>query len=86
MVKPSSFIINDVEYKILDESTVEVFKYHGSATDLTIPETVEGYKVVQIGISAFENNETIVSIDLPDTIVVICTKAFKNCKKLSTMK
>ena len=87
MIRSRSFIVNDVEYYVLDdERTVSVVAYAGTASDVVIPEAVNGYTVVQIGQGAFEGNENLVSIDLPDTITVIGKRAFAGCKKLSSMR
>lgn len=79
-----TIIDGDVEYVVV-EGGVSVSKYNGSDSNVTIPATVEGYSVVAIGASAFENNTSLVSIDLPDTITVIGAKAFKGCINLANM-
>ena len=79
-------IINDVTYAAITSATCKVVSYSGTATSLTIPETVEGMTVVEIGEEAFMDNKYLVSIDLPDTITVIRARAFKNCSNLSEMK
>ena len=60
--------------------------YTGSASNVTVPGTVNGMTVTEIGEEAFMDNKSLVSIDLPDTITVIRARAFKNCSKLSEMK
>ena len=52
---------------------------------LTVPAEVHGLPVVEIGEEAFMGNTNLVSIDLPDTITVIHTGAFKNCSNLKYM-
>lgn len=84
-VVTSEFEVDGVIYDVLTSDTCYVKQYNGSASQLTIPETVNGYTVVEIGVSAFENNTTLQSIDLPDTITKICTRAFAGCTSLSEM-
>jgi len=81
----SAFEVDEVIYEALTSDTCYVKQYNGSASQLTIPETVNGYTVVEIGVSAFENNTTLQSINLPDTITKICTRAFAGCTSLSEM-
>ena len=84
----TDFTVDNVVYQILDDEqkTVAVKEYLGSAADLVIPGVINGYTVVQIGASAFENNTALESIDLPDSITVIGRRAFAGCSKLSSMK
>lgn len=72
-------------YLIISETSLRVVGYTGSASSITIPETVEGKTVTEIGPSAFEWNTDLVSIDLPDSIQIIWDKAFKNCTNLRSM-
>ena len=81
----SEIMIDLVVYEPFDETTCFVKEYRGNAATLTIPETVQNMTVTEIGESAFENNSTLESIDLPDTITVIGKKAFKNCSNLKSM-
>ena len=78
--------LSGVTYYREDDLSLTIESYSGSsATALIIPETVEGLTVKKVGESAFEGHTEIVSIDLPDTIIVIGKKAFKGCTSLSDM-
>ena len=55
------------------------------ATSAIVPETFNEFPVVKIGDSAFENKTSLVSVDLPDTIIVIGRRAFAGCTNLSQM-
>jgi len=81
------FTVDDVVYEIIDEGTsVRVYAYKGSLATLVIPEYPrEGYQVVEVGAEAFMDNATLESIDLPDSIEIIGTRAFKNCINLKSM-
>ena len=52
---------------------------------VTVPEKVSEKTVVVVGEEAFMDDEYLEAIDLPDTIVVIEARAFKNCTKLAKM-
>ena len=66
-------------------NTLYVKRYNGTASSVTIPTTVEGYAVKQIGEGAFEGNTALVSISLPNAITVIGKRAFAGCTSLSSM-
>ena len=79
------FESDEIMYLIISETSLRVVGYTGSASSITIPETVEDKTVTEIGPSAFEGNTDLVSIDLPDSIQIIWDKAFKNCTNLRSM-
>ena len=78
-------VVDGVTYQQIDANTCKVTGYNGTASSLTIPATVDGAQVVEIGEEAFMGNTTLTSIDLPNTIEVIRARAFKNCTSLSSM-
>ena len=78
-----------------DEKTFDYLKYtitDGEVTitncdssisgELTIPETIEGYPVTNIGFRAFENCKLLTKIILPNSIVRINVMSFENCTNL----
>lgn len=76
------FTVNDVIYHILDRDTVEVKTYDGNAEVVEIPETVNGYKVTSIGCEAFDGNQTIKKVILPQSLqriekMAFCSSALK---------
>ena len=79
------FVVDGITYEVIDSSAVRVRSYDGAAASVTIPQTVEGYTVVEIGTSAFEGNQALQSIDLPDSILLIGRRAFKDCINLRSM-
>ena len=79
------FVVDDVTYEALTSTTCKVVSYSGTASSLTIPATVEGMRVTEIGEEAFMGNTTLTSICLPNTITAIRARAFKNCTNLSSM-
>ncbi len=77
---------SDYTYKVLNDNTVEITKYTGSETVLTIPDTLDNKTVTSIGETAFELKTKITSVTIPDTITKIGKGAFTQCKALSTIK
>jgi len=51
---------------------------------VTIPSVVEGYRVVRIARSAFEECSKITKINIPNSITYIGTKAFRGCEALTS--
>ena len=86
IVKPASFVENNVKYYIIDSANVGVEKYLGSDASVKIPNTVRNYAVTEIGEEAFMGNTSVKSVDLPDSIAIIHARAFKDCTNLSEMK
>ena len=73
----------DFTYRILPDCTIEITAYNGKATAVEVPVKIKNTNVTSIGYSAFENNKTVKSVALPDTIKKIGSNAFNNCTKLS---
>lgn len=62
--------------KLADTSSADV-------SELTVPKTVDGVAVYRIDTEAFMGMSSLTSVAIPDTIVVIGARAFKNCTKLT---
>ncbi len=78
--------VSDFEYEVSKDGTaVTIKKYIGEATDVVIPDTIEGKPVVNIYISAF-NGLNIKSVDISDNVISIDNAAFGNCKELETVR
>ncbi len=78
----------DMKFRIISETEVEV--YYGCidytyAGSITIPESVEGYKVTGIGQSAFERSSGLTSITIPNSVTNIGMGAFYNCSSLTSI-
>ena len=54
--------------------------------NVSLPSTAGPYKVVTIAPYAFDGNNKMISISLPNTIKTIGSYAFYNCSKLATVK
>ena len=77
---------SDFTYTTVD-NTAMVTGYTGSETELVIPDTLGGYTVTSIGNRALWQNQTFVSVTIPETVTSIeeyafwkCTAFKENCK------
>lgn len=75
---------NGWTYKV-SSSGLTITAYSGSATNVTIPSSLDGYKVTSIGSKAFADKYTIKTVTIPETITSIGSEAFFGCAGLSTI-
>lgn len=74
----NSNITDNFSYNILDDGTVEITNYNGTKTVLAIPSRINGYTVSRIGSFAFNGNNTLLTVTIPDTVMSIGEYAFAN--------
>lgn len=71
------------------ELRAEISKYSGSATEVSIPESIildgESVPVASIGEQAFSHNEAITSVAIPDGVLSIGASAFEWCMSLGSV-
>lgn len=72
--------MSEFTYDTVD-GMVRITGYVGDATEVTIPEILDGYTVGYIG-TAFTNKRNLEKVTLPDTIRGIDPNAFKECVDL----
>ena len=75
-------IYGDFEYSVLDDGTVEITDYNGSAKTVDIPAEINGKSVTNIGRRAFELCRNLTSITIPDSVTSIGPYAFSCCANL----
>ena len=73
-------------YTLDEENNATITGYKGRAAYLHIPETVDGYTVVEIGVAAFQGKKCIEKVEIPNTVTVIEAGAFGNCTNLMQIK
>ncbi len=75
----------DYEYSVLDDGTVSITGYTGSATTLEIPAEIDGKSVTSIGLGAFANCNDLTSVNIPDGVTSIHDNAFSACPGLTSI-
>lgn len=73
-----------ITYEIADNE-VTITDYTGSATELEIPSTIEGYPVTEISHDAFRSCTTLTSITIPEGVTAMGRCAFYGCTRLASI-
>ncbi len=83
---PVSALTNgDFTYEIINGEAV-ITKYNGTATEVTVPATIDGYTVYGIGDSAFKDNTKITTVTVESGVKSVGASAFENCTNLATIQ
>ena len=81
----ADYTSGDFTYKLNDDGSAIITRYSGSAAALTIPSSLDGHTVKQIGSYAFEKNTTLTSVSIPETVTELEYYAFKGCTSLTAV-
>ena len=73
------------EYSVLDDGTVGITKYIGSAEKVDIPKKINGKSVTKIEWFAFRECTRLTSVAIPDSVTSIGDCAFESCKSLKSI-
>jgi hypothetical protein len=61
---------------------ISITAYNGNETNIIIPNTINGYKVINIGSCVFRGKKNIISVNIPETVTTIGGGAFLGCDSL----
>lgn len=73
------------EYRVLDDGTAEITGYNGSATELEIPSTLDGYTVTGIAGYAFMECKSLIKITIPKSVTLVGHRVFEGCTNLANI-
>ena len=79
----ADFTVGDYEYVIKDDGTLEIVKYNGKESVITIPVKANNYNVTSIGKKAFERNMDITKVIIPEGITNLSGYVFYSCYNLT---
>ena len=71
--------------KKVDAGTVELTAYHGTETEVEIPDVIGKQTVVRLS-GTFKGNETLKSVVIPKTVTEIISCAFDGCSSLTKIE
>lgn len=71
-------------YNLKSDNTATLEEYHGTDTDVVIPNEIYSYAVVEIAENTFSNNTAIKSVVIPDSIKTVGAYAFYGCTSLES--
>lgn len=77
---------NGLIYRKLSDGTLSLVGYEGNPVDCIIPSSVQNMTVVRIAEGAFMSCETLKSVQMPDTIIIMGVNAFRSCRNLEYIK
>lgn len=78
----TSVHIGDFRVNTHRDGTCEIAGYHGTAWELVIPQELNGYQVVTIKGRVFTNNDSLITVVIPDSVTSIEDYAFSSCDML----
>lgn len=63
-----------------EETLIEITSYNGTDREVSVPATLDGYKVVGISNAFYGKRKSIRKITIPEGVKYIDSRAFQNCK------
>ena len=77
---------SDFEYTVGEAGDIFLTKYIGAATDVVIPDTIDGKAITGFDPFCFGTNPAITSVYIPDTVTSILGGSFHLCKNLTHVR
>ena len=74
------------DYSLDDDGNATITKYNGNVSALSIPDVLDGHKVVGIGDNVFKNHTELRTVIIPDSVTRIGNNAFSGCKNISSVR
>ena len=75
---------SDFGYTLDANNLATITAYYGTATEISIPSTIDGYTVTAIGSGIFMNT-SITAVTIPNTVTSIGSNAFYQCRSLASI-
>lgn len=81
----AAFDPEDFTYEMMQDRTVMITGYTGTAENLVVPDRLEGFPVTVIGRAAFKESGTLISVTIPEGVTTIEKQAFYDCSSLESL-
>lgn len=81
----AQFILVKNDFLDPPPKTVTITKYTGKESTVILPSTINSWPVTKIGEAAFQDNTTITSVTIPDSVTEIGSNAFADCTNLTSV-
>ena len=81
----AQFILVKNDFLDPPPKTVTITKYTGTESTVILPSTINSWPVTKIGEAAFQDNTTITSVTIPDSVTEIGANAFAGCTNLTSV-
>ncbi len=75
-VSSEAAVSGDFEYSVNGDNTATLESYSGTATELVIPSTIDGYTVTALGYDFMYGNSNVKNVVIPDSVISIDDWAF----------
>ena len=75
----------DFEYDVLDDGTVEITDYNGSAERVDIPAKIDGKSVTSISSNTFSWYSNFKIVTIPNSVTIISSRTFDHCTNLTSI-
>ena len=72
----------DFEYSKYGSDSAKITKYNGTASELVIPEEINGLKIIAISYKAFADCTSLQKLTIANTVETIDAAAFEGCTAL----
>lgn len=87
----NEFVMSGVVYRFVDsdkqdDTDIVISGYNGRYGEITIPEKIEGHRVVGINDKAFEGSTALRSVTIESSSLTVPNDAFKNCENLTSVR
>ncbi|MBR6939324.1 MAG: leucine-rich repeat domain-containing protein, partial [Clostridia bacterium] len=83
--KAEPVVSGDYSYLLNSSGRAIITGYSGSGTQVNIPASIDGHRVIRIADCVFMNNTEIESVSVPYTVISIESEAFYGCTSLSSV-